>query len=336
MPIKMLVPIVFAFINVMFCGINAQASPQNSEKPTVIGWIPAYGMEQSIEAMESNSDIGKTITRIGLQLWNPSADGKGVVFAPINKEGQLVKESDVRRLVAWAKERNIKVLLTVYNNSQVIGKWDWELAKNAFANNAEVFSKALIAEMQRFNLDGIDLDLEGEGHLDKDRTAYARFVGGLSAKLKKQKKLLTIDSFHSPCANAPNMTWWADWQGKIDAIHSMGYQDLYEGSTESFTPEGKTVCEKGAAIFKYSWQLQYGIKAGYQKHQIIIGMPTWLDKWGKGGLGKDPISHIKEVKKLGLGIALWDLQLEGKQWRNGATWKEMQNENGKQRKNNDK
>ena len=324
MSIKMLAPIAFALISSLIGGANAQASHKNSEKPTVIGWIPAYGMEKSIQAMESNSDIGKTITRIGLQLWNPSGDGKGVVFAPINKEGQLVKEGDVRRLVKWAKERNITVLLTVYNNSQAIGKWDWDLAKNAFANNTEAFSSALITEMQRFNLDGIDLDLEGEGHLDKDRKAYAKFVDVISTKLKKQRKLLTIDSFHSPCANAPNMTWWADWQGKIDAIHSMGYQDLYEGNTESFTPEGKTVCENGAAIFKYSWQLQYGIKAGYQPHQIIIGMPTWLDKWGKGGLGEDPISHIKEAKKLGVGIALWDLQLQGKQWRHSATWKEMQ------------
>lgn len=299
----------------------ALTSTTGTPSVQVIGWVPAYGIDASLQAMNSNPDIAKGLTRIGLQLWNPTKDGKSVVFAPIDDHGKLVTDSQVRTLVAWAKQRRIQVVLTVYNNSQVMKKWDWELARNAFAKQPRAFSRALLKEMQKYDLDGIDLDLEGEGALDQDRPAYARFVAQLSKELKKRGKLLTVDSFHSPCINAPNMSWWADWRGQVDAIHSMGYQDLYEGSTASFTPEGGTVCENGAAMFKYSWQLQYGIKAGYRPDQIVMGMPTWLDQWGEGGTGSSVLNHVQEAKQLGVGIALWDLQLEGKAWRQSETWR---------------
>lgn len=304
----------------------AQVSPTQSQvKPSkiVMTWIPPYGIEESIQALDSNPLIGQTINRLGLQLWNPSSDGKSLVFAPTNVSGKLVTDADVKRLIKWAKQRNIEVLLTIYNNSQVIGKWDWDLAKRAFADNPDSFTKALLSEMHKYNLDGIDLDLEGEGQLNEDRAAYAKFVKNLSIELRKNHKLLTIDSFHSPCKNAPNMSWWPDWKGQIDAIHSMGYQDLYESSVSTFSHDGKSVCENGAHIFKYSWQLQYAIKAGYQAHQLFMGMPTWLKTWGRKGFKQAPASHIKEAQNLGLGIALWDAQLRAESWRSDSTWKAM-------------
>ncbi|TXI96730.1 MAG: hypothetical protein E6Q34_00690, partial [Burkholderiaceae bacterium] len=189
----------------------------------VVGWIPAYGIEKSHEALNVDPEIAKGLTRIGLQFWNPSADGKSLVFAPVDESGKLVTEHQVREIAAWAKARKIQVMLTVYNNSQVMKKWDWALARRAFADHPKQFASALIKEMHKFGLDGIDLDLEGEGHLDVDRKAYAAFVASLSRQLKRQGKFLTVDSFHSPCVNAPNMSWWSDWRGKVDAIHSMGY-----------------------------------------------------------------------------------------------------------------
>lgn len=288
--------------------------------PPVIGWVPPYAMEQAMQGLESSPGVAAGLTRLGLQFWNPSRDGKGVVFAPVDATGTPVTEADVRRFRDWARARRIPVLLTVYNNSQVLGKWDWVLARNAFVLNRAAFTRALVAEMERHGLDGIDLDLEGEGDLTADRKPYATFVRELSKVLRAKGKLLTIDSFHSPCMNAPNMSWWGDWKGQVDAIHSMGYADLYEGSTDTFTPPGRPVCEGGAPIFKYSWQLQHGLKAGYTAEQIVLGMPTWVDTWGRGGLGDGVAAHLREVQALGAGIALWDLQLEAPGWRAPQTW----------------
>jgi hypothetical protein len=288
--------------------------------PPVIGWVPPYALDAAMRGLESTPGVAQGLTRIGLQFWNPSADGRGVVFAPLDKTGQPTTPVDVARFRDWAHQRHIPVMLTVYNNSQVIGAWDWALARHAFADQRAEFVRALVAEMDRYQLDGIDIDLEGEGDRSADRAAYASFVRELSAVLKPRGKLLSVDSFHSPCDNAPNMSWWADWQGSIDTIHSMGYADLYEGSTDTFTPPGKPVCEGGAALFRYSWQLRYGIKAGYRADQIVLGMPIWVDTWGQGGQGSGAVSHLREAQALGAGIALWDLQLEAPGWKSPGTW----------------
>jgi hypothetical protein len=309
---KVLAVFVAALLGAPF----ARAAPG----PQVIGWVPPYAMEESMRALEANPAVGSALTRLGLQLWNPSGDGRGLVFAPVDASGRQVTPADVSRFRDWARARGIQVLLTVYNNSQVLGRWDWALARGAFADHRAEFIRALVAEMDKYQLDGIDLDLEGEGDLDADRAAYAAFVADLSSVLKPRRKLLTVDSFHSPCANAPNVGWWGDWKGQVDAIHSMGYADLYEGSTDTFTPAGRPVCAGGAPLFRYSWQLQQGLRAGYRADQIVMGLPTWVDTWGKGGLGADAVSHLAEVRALGAGVGLWDLQLAAPGWNRRETW----------------
>ncbi|MBR7799714.1 glycosyl hydrolase family 18 protein [Undibacterium fentianense] len=288
-----------------------------------MSWIPAYGIDKSMQILTTHPFIGATLSRVGLQFWNPTIDGKSIQLAPKNETGQSVEKRQVKQVVAWLKARKIKVLLTVYNNSQLTKKWDWELARRAFRDNPSEFIDALVKNVHEYGLDGVDLDLEGEGEFDSDRIAYADFVRRLGLKLRNNGKLLTVDSFHSPCANAPNMSWWSDWKDYVDTIHSMGYQDLFEASTVSFRPEGKLACEGGAAIFKYSWQLSYAERAGFRKDQILMGMPTWMAKWGEGGTGTDISSHLSDASKLGVGVALWDLQLAAPGWRNARIWREM-------------
>jgi hypothetical protein len=288
--------------------------------PQVMGWVPAYGIEASLQALEALPATGRALTRIGLQFWNPGPDGRTLVFAPVDTTGRPVSRDDVERLLGWARAHRVQTFLTVYNNSQVINRWDWPMARRAFVDHRDEFIAAIVATVDAWHFEGVDVDFEGEGDFEADRPAYAAFVRALSAALKARGKRLTIDSFHSPCDNAPNMRWWADWRGQVDAIHTMGYADLYEGSTQSFRPEGKPVCENGAALFRYSWQLQYGLRAGYRRDQIVMGMPTWIDTWGSGGLGTSAADHLREVRALGAGVALWDLQLQSPGWARASTW----------------
>ena len=303
-------------------GVNAQ--PGAAAGPQVMGWVPAYGIEASMKALAGQPAIGQAMTRLGLQLWNPSPDGKGVVFAPVDATGKPVTAANVRQLTQWARSHGVQPLLTVYNNSQVINRWDWQWARRAFVDHPDEFAAALVAAVDKWDLDGVDLDLEGEGDFSADRVAYAAFVHQLSTALKAKGKLLTVDSFHSPCDNAPNMRWWSDWVGDVATIHSMGYEDLYEGSKATFTPEGRPVCENGAALFRYSWQLDWGMKAGYRRDQIVMGMPTWVDTWGSGGVGPGVVDHLREVRALGAGIGLWDMQLAAAGWNKASTWDAVQ------------
>lgn len=288
--------------------------------PQVMGWVPAYGVDKAMTALDADPLIGHALTRIGLQFWNPTPDGRSVVLAPADKQGAALPESAIARVRDWARARGIRVLLTVYNNSETTQKWNWELARHAFRDERQAFIAALVAQMQKYDLDGVDIDLEGEGDFDADRAAFARFVRELSSAVHAQGKLLTVNSFHSPCYNAPNMSWWADWRGHADAIQSMGYADLYEASEETFTPKDRSVCAKGAHLFKYSWQLAWGLQAGYRVDHVVLGLPTWVDRWGKAGQETDAASHIREAQALGAGIALWDLQLEAPGWRSFDTW----------------
>lgn len=290
--------------------------------PQVMGWVPAYGVDASLAALDSNPKIGQGLTRIGLQFWNPTAEG-GLALAPTGSDGTPVSVAAIARARDWAHARGIKVLLTVYNNSETTQRWDWPLALRALRDQRSAFVAALVAEMETQRLDGIDIDLEGEGDFDADRAAYAAFIRELSTAVHGKGKLLTVDSFHSPCYNAPNMAWWADWAGQVDSIHSMGYQDLYEASEADFTPEGRSVCAGGARLFKYSWQLDWGLHAGYRADQILLGQPTWTDRWGKPGQETAADAHIRDAQALGAGVALWDLQLPARGWRSDATWDAM-------------
>ncbi len=303
---------------------SVRAQPGGANGPQVMGWVPAYGIEASMKALSASPAIGQAMTRLGLQFWNPSVDGRGVVFAPVDATGRPVTAADVKRLQGWARSHNVQPLLTVYNNSQVINRWDWPLARRAFAEHPEEFAAALVAAVDKWDLDGVDLDLEGEGALAADRAPFAAFVHQLAAALKAKGRILTVDSFHSPCDNAPNMRWWSDWTGDVATIHSMGYEDLYEGSKATFTPEGRPVCEGGAMLFRYSWQLEWGMKAGYRRDQIVMGMPTWVDAWGSGGLGPNVVDHLREVRALGAGVGLWDMQLAAPGWTKPATWDAVQ------------
>ncbi|MEO5686042.1 MAG: glycosyl hydrolase family 18 protein [Burkholderiaceae bacterium] len=302
---------------------SVQAQP-GGNSPQVMGWVPAYGIEASMKALAATPAIGQSMTRLGLQFWNPSVDGKGLVFAPVDATGKPVTAASVKQLQHWARSHGVQPLLTVYNNSQVVNRWDWQLARRAFVDHPDEFSAALVAAVAKWDLDGVDLDLEGEGDFSADRPAYAAFVHQLAAALKAKGKILTVDSFHSPCDNAPNMRWWSDWVGDVATIHSMGYEDLYEGSKATFTPEGKPVCEGGATLFRYSWQLDFGLKAGYRRDQIAMGMPTWVDAWGSGGVGPNVVDHLREVRALGAGVGLWDMQLAAPGWSKAGTWDAVQ------------
>ncbi|MFL6679439.1 MAG: glycosyl hydrolase family 18 protein [Burkholderiaceae bacterium] len=303
---------------------NANAQPGSPAGPQVMGWVPAYGIDASMKVLGASPAIGQAMTRIGLQFWNPSNDGRGVVLAPVDATGKPVTAASVRQVAQWARAHNVQPLLTVYNNSQVINRWDWQWARRAFAEHPDEFAAALVAAVDKWDLDGVDLDLEGEGDFTADRAAYGAFVHQLSAALKSKGKLLTVDSFHSPCDNAPNMRWWSDWVGDVATIHSMGYEDLYEGSNATFTPEGRPVCENGATLFRYSWQLDWAMKAGYRRDQIVMGMPTWVDTWGSGGIGPGVVDHLREVRALGGGVGLWDMQLAAAGWNKPATWEAVQ------------
>jgi len=277
-----------------------------AESIEVIAWVPPYAIaacQAAVQADFGEYDAVDGLTRVGLQFWVPQTNG---TLKYADHEWYTPTDADVAWWTDWGATNEIEILLTIYNN---IGSWDWNLARSAFASNRTIFVNALIAEMERLSLDGIDLDLEGIGDFESDRGTFDQFVHDLWVELDARGKILTIDSFHY-IWNAPNHNWWSDWLGEVDHIHTMGYDDLYEG---------------GTSWQKYSFQQNAGYAAGYGGNIVSMGMPSWLASWGtSSGRGTSAQAHVQEVRydlTESTGIAIWDLQLP--QWQNSDLWGEI-------------
>lgn len=287
----------------------ALVEPAATTGREIMGWVPPYGVAACKSAVTADFgayDVKDALTRVGLQFWVPRTDG---TLKYADHEWYKPGDSDVTWWKSWAQPLGIKVLLTVYNN--VGSGWDWTLARAAFATNRATFVAALLAEVDRLGLDGVDIDVEAIGSYDADRAAFAAFINDLSTGLKARGKLLTVDSFHY-IWNAPNQSWWPDWVGKVDTVHPMGYDDLYEG---------------GTGYHKYSFQQNTGVSAGFAASAIVMGFPTWVDSWGtSSGRGTTALAHVQEVRfdlAQPAGIALWDLQLSAAGWRSSTLWAEL-------------
>jgi hypothetical protein len=286
----------------------------------VMTWIAPYSAKGVKKVVEANPQFVKGLSRVGLQFWNPSADGKSVVLAPTDGGGEnFIKEEDIAYWADWGRKNKIGMFLTVYNNSEIIRKWDWLIVQAVIKDeNRTSFINSMLRIVDRHNLAGIDVDLEGGSTFLGDKENFNKMIFALSDSLHARNKKLTVDTFHSPCYNAPNMTWWKDWKGKVDNIHTMGYGDLYEGNKTKLgcTGEGNT--------FSYSFQQQYALDAGLDSNVVLMGAPGWLNEWGKDGLGERPQDHIQEIQALGTGIAIWDLNLRRDNWVADETWDSLQ------------
>lgn len=283
------------------------------EGNVVTSWVAPYAISQSMA--QADADYGACsprdgINRIGLQFWTPNSDGT-IKYA--NHEWYTPTDGDVAWWRNWCTANGADCMLTIYNND---GSWNWDLARAAFTDNRSRFVSALVHEMVRLELDGIDIDLEGNDAdlLAGDRAAFRQFIVELSAQLKPLGKLLSVNSFPYVW-NAPNIDWWPDWAGYVDNIQSMGYDQLYEGATGWQT---------------YSYQQSAAVAAGFAANDLLMGMPAWSgshSSWGtSSGRGTSAQAHVQEVHYDlpygATGIAIWDMQLLG--WQdNSALWCEV-------------
>jgi hypothetical protein len=285
----------------------------------VMSWVPPYGIEESkavLTARFGAASPSNSLTRLGLQFWLP-APGGGLVTAT---NFSAVTASNIAWFADWGDAHGVETLLCVYNNPT--GTWDWALAKQAFATHRATFVGHLVSAMETHRLDGIDIDLEGKvTPTDADRESFREFLSALSAELKPRGKTLTVDSFHSPIFNAPNMSWWADWTNLVDAVHSMGYEDLYEGNTATHPQvEGR--------LYTYSWQQAYGVNtAGLPPEAVSMGLPGETNRWGSGGRGETVLDHLRECVydcATPASVCIWDIRLRGAtgpgNWRSPEVW----------------
>jgi hypothetical protein len=267
-------------------------------KRPVMTWVPPYAVGRSKARLEESfggAGMKDALTHLGLQFWKPTEDG-GLVRAGRTNE---VNDAIIAELRDWGRTNGVRVLLCVYN--AVRGSWDWPLARAGFAGNPDRFIDALMEEVERLQLDGVDVDLEGNGSFEADREAFVAFIRKLSERLRAKDRHLTVDTF-SYKWNAPNQTWWKDLLPHVDALTTMGYEEI-----GSMAPEWRGYAAQKAA-------------AGEHASKLMIGLPSGRNEWR----GNSALEHLQWLKADGeVGVSFWDAQVKGAAWQKPEVWQAL-------------
>ena len=262
----------------------------------VMAWVAPYAIDISNQRLnESYEGFGMkdSLTHLGLQFWNPTKDGKLQLVTKFNK----INDELIAEYKKWAKTNNVKLMLCIYNGATEKG-WDWDLARSAFDTNCNILIDSLVNETLRLKFDGIDIDFEGKGDLNKDKEAYLKFIKALSKRLKEKGKELTIDSFAYKW-HAPNQTWWSELLPHIDGLHVMGYS------------------ETGASA--KDWRSYQFLKEAVGKfpEKLLIGVPSHKSEW-QGSSALENLNWLKNNPAVG--VAIWDTQLQDQAWKTKEMW----------------
>jgi hypothetical protein len=263
----------------------------------VMTWVPPYAIAKAQTRLaQTFRGVGPAtvLTDLALQFWKPTAAGS------LERESAYgaITDAQISQFVAWGHAQGIRVILCVYNGGDT---WDWPLARTAFATHESTFISALVAEMNALNLDGVDLDFEGDADYDADKPAYVQFVSDLAAQLHPTGKALTLDSF-ADIWNAPSTNWWPDLLPLVDGMTTMGYNEI-----------GRSA--KGWK--RYSAQKA---AAGDYAAKLMLGMPSDSASW-KNNTAQEQIAWV--LKDGAVGISIWDAQFPSPAWRTHALWQQL-------------
>jgi len=265
----------------------------------VMTWVPPYAVSECQERLSESyggAGMAAALTHLGLQFWSPTQEGG---LARIGRTN-VTTDAAIAALRDWGHTNGVRVLLCVFNGDT---SWDWPLARAAFAEHPDRLVEALLSEVERHGLDGVDIDLEGQDDHDQDQAAFVAFIRRLSARLHANGCHLTVDSFAYKW-NAPNHRWWPDLLPHVDGLTTMGYAQIGAGA------EGW----RG-----YAYQVA---TAGEHASKLMIGLPSRTGHWQERSLRE----HLRWIEQDGrAGVSIWDAQLKSDAWRQAEVWELIRN-----------
>jgi chitinase len=279
----------FGIFMLCACSINLWASSVAAETK-VIGYIASF---TDMKAAIDKTDLSK-LTHINLSFTNPNAQGKlvdnGVMTCMPGMTGGNVSAADVRYVINKAQAAGVKVLASVAGGVIPACSGNWETLLQPA--NRQVLVDNLIAFMEEFGLDGIDVDIEGWLLTNIDNAGnYTPFIQALSAQLVARNKLLT-------CATA-------SYVGGMIPVSSIPYFDFvnimsYDAIGPSWGPAGAQHSPYSMAVDHVNlWK-----NRGLTKEQLVLGVPFY----GYGfGTYKSDYTYASILAEFGADAATKDL-----------------------------
>jgi hypothetical protein len=214
----------------------------------VVAYLPAY---RGLDAWASQLDYSR-ITHVDLAFANPTSGND-----PTLGQGS---DSAVARIVDGAHAKGVRVLISIGGASGGSER----IAALLIPSSVQAFAQKLDAFIDAHNLDGLDVDVEG----DPVDANYGPFIDVMSAKLKPKGKLLT----------AAYGTWFGDRipssaLQKLDFVNVMSYDHC--GSWTKPCPH--------APYDQSIVDLDYFAKdRGMPPSKVVLGVPFYGWCWGTG------------------------------------------------------
>ena len=234
-----------------------------------------------------------------------AADGALNYVSPdwfgLDWNGRLVvyPDADVE-MVRQYHLRGIKVVPFLSNG------FNYELGVIAL-NNREQLAEDIVAAVQKYNLDGVNYDIENVGPDEKDiQTDFVRLLNE-----KMPDKHISVSLVGNP------HNWAGGWHGSYDYANLAKYSDhivlmsyelmyysRYNDNTDSLY--GAPVAGEDAVIEQVEDLLERGIPA----NKILLGIPFYARIWCEGTLDKEmPFTDLQKRMTSSMGIALGHLQV---------------------------
>jgi GH18 family chitinase len=234
-------------ILLLLAAFNAQAQTK------VIGYLPTW---MNFPASVDNVDLTK-ITHINIAFANPNTSG---VLSGVST-------SDIAHVVNAAHAKNVKVSISIGGAGASASTYKTLLSS---ATNRTNFINNLVSYTTNNNLDGIDVDIEGDVLDGTNVTAsqYQSFVTDLATALHAQNKIMT----------AALANWFADYvtntaASKFDWINIMSYDGAIPGSGDAAGPH--STYAQATNDFNY-WNTTKGVPG----LKLTVGVPFYGYGWG--------------------------------------------------------
>ena len=188
-------------------------------------------------------------------------------YFDVDRNGNLVWTGTYRKaFVDEMHNRGIKVVPFLANH------WDITAGQNAFENR-HALSTAIAQAIEHYNLDGINVDIEGVGHAYRDQ--HTDFIRLLREKIPAHKEVSVA------VAANPN-GWNVGWHGNYDYrtlaqyadyLMIMAYDEHWQGSTPGPV----------ASLSFVERSIQYALNQGVPKEKIVVGMSFYGRIWKTDG-----------------------------------------------------
>lgn len=227
----------------------------------VIGYIASFNdMAGTLE----KTDLSK-LTHINISFANPDQNGdltnNGSLTCMTNGDGQPVTVSELQAAIDKAQAAGVKVLISVAGGVIPACAGNW--AQMLKPENRSTLVTKLIAFMDGFGLDGIDIDIEGGLLTSIDNAGnYTPFIEALSTELKAKHKLLT-------CATA-------SYVGGMIPESSIKYFDFVNiMSYDAIGPSWGTAGTEHSTYGMAQDQIALWKDRGLTQAQLVLGIPFY-------------------------------------------------------------